>query len=73
MWKEALPCGKFSKFHGLFCAMRNVMHKYGMTGRVSEESLESFNSVLGEIKRVLWSMPTTTGQMKETNEQMQGI
>ena len=71
--KEAFLHVNFNKLHWLFCTTAVFVHKYGMTGRVSEESLESFNPVLGEVKRVLWSMPTTTGQMKETNEQMQEI
>ena len=43
-----------------------------MAGRVSEESLESFNAVVAEIKRALRSMPTTTGRMNKINERLQG-
>jgi len=71
-WKVAFPDVKFNKFHGLFCATRNFIHRYGMAGRVSEESLESFNAVVAEIKKVLRSMPTTTGRMKKINERLQG-
>ena len=39
---------------------------------MSEESLESFNAVLAEVKRVLRGLPTTTGRMKKINERMQG-
>ena len=52
-WKDAYPDVDFNKFHGLFCAKRNFIHKYGMVWRVSKESLESFNTVLAEVKRVL--------------------
>ena len=71
-WKDAYPDVDFNKFHGLFCATRNFNHKYGMAGRVSEESLESFNAVLAEVKSVLRGLPTTTGRMKKINERMQG-
>ena len=36
--------------------MKNIIHKNGMAGRVSEKSLEIFNAVLAEIKRVLREM-----------------
>jgi len=71
-WKVAFPDAKFNKFHGLFCATRNFIHKFGMAGRVSEESLEAFNAVLAEIKKVLRSMPVTTVRMNKINERIQG-
>ena len=55
----------------VFCATRNFVHKYGMAGRVFEESLESFNAVLAKVKRVLRGSSTTIGQMKKINERMQ--
>ena len=36
-----------------------------------EESLESFNADLAEVKRVLRGLSTTTGRMKKINERMQ--
>ena len=39
---------------------------------MSKESLESFDVVLAEVKRVFWGLSTTTGQMKKNNERMQG-
>ena len=42
-----------------------------MAGRVSEESNESFNALLAEIKRVLRSMPTTMGRQNKINERLQ--
>ena len=36
--------------------MKNYIHNDGMAGRGSEESLEMFNAVLAEIKRVLREM-----------------
>ena len=43
-----------------------------MTGKVSKESLESFNAVLAEVKRVLWELSTMRGQIKKINEKIQG-
>ena len=43
-----------------------------MAGRVLEESLESCNAVVADVKRVLRSMPKTTGRLKKVNERLQG-
>jgi hypothetical protein len=37
-WEDAFPGKKFNKFHGMFCTIRDFVHLYEMTGRVSEES-----------------------------------
>ena len=71
MWKDAYQDVDFNKFHGLFFATRNFIHKYGMAGSVSKESLESFNAVLAEVKRVLRRLSTTTGGIQKINKRMQ--
>ena len=42
-----------------------------MTGRVSEESNESFNGVLAKVKRLLASMPATVGRVELINARTQ--
>ena len=71
VWKDAYPDVDFNKSHGLFFVTRNFIHKYGMAGSVSEESLESCNAVLAEVKRVLRRLSTTTGGIQKINKRMQ--
>ena len=42
-----------------------------MTGRVSEESNESFNGVLAKVKRLLACMPATVGRVELINARTQ--
>ena len=70
-WQKAFPGKSFNKFHGLFCTIRHFVHKYHMTGRVSEESNESFNGVLARVKRLLASMPATVGRVELINARTQ--
>ena len=72
-WKYAFEGVKFNKFHGLFCTTRNFIHKYGMAGRVSEESNAYFNRVLADIKRTLKSVSRTTGQVAMINARESSI
>ena len=55
------------KFHAMFCTIREFVHRYEMAGRVSEESNDSFNGTLAEIKDRLKSMPGTKQQIGVTN------
>ena len=66
-WKVAFPGKKFNKFHAMFCTIREFVHRYEMTGRVLEESNESFNGTLAEIKDHLKSMPGTKQRIGVTN------
>ena len=52
-WEDSFPGQKFNKFHAAFCTARDYVHAYHMAGRVSEESNESFNAVLGNVKELL--------------------
>ena len=81
--KYCMPCGvagkictypgqKFNRFHTAFCAVRNYVYKYHMTGRVNEERTEEFNSVLEKVKNLLKSMKTTVGKVDLTSARMQG-
>ena len=70
-WKNAFPDAEFNKFHGLFCTTRNYIHLFGMAGRVSEESNESFNALLANVKALLRSMPTTVTRQRKVNERLQ--
>ena len=70
-WKNAFPDASFNKFHGLFCTTRNYIHLFGMAGRVSEESNESFNALLANVKALLRSMPTTMTRQGKVNERLQ--
>ena len=71
-WEVAFPGKSFNKFHGMFCTIGEFVHKYEMTGRVSEESNESFNATLAEIKYRLKCMPLTKQRIEITNAQTQG-
>ena len=55
MGGAAFPGKKFHKFHVMFCTICEFVHKCEMTGCVSEESNESFNVTLAEIKERLKS------------------
>ena len=70
-WQAAFPRMKFNKFHGLFCGTRNFIHKCHMAGRVSEESNESFNSVMANMKKMLQSMGSTVGRIDLLNYRAQ--
>ena len=52
-WKNAFPEMKFNKFHGMFCGMRNFVHRYKSAGRFLEESCESYMTVLDNMKRIM--------------------
>ena len=62
---------KFNKFHGLFCTIREFVHEYHMTGRVSEECPESYNATLAECKRLLNRMPVKNKRVQTTTSQTQ--
>ena len=62
---------KFNKYHDMFCAIRRFVHKYEMTGRISEESNKAFNVTLAEIKKQLRCMPTTMTRIEVTNARTQ--
>ena len=70
-WQCAFPGRKFNKFHGMFCTIRNFVHTYHMTGRISEESNEAFNGTLANVKSKLKSMPTTATRVEVTNARTQ--
>jgi hypothetical protein len=59
-WEDAFPGKKFNKFHAMFCTIRDFVHLYEMTGRVSEESNELFNATLAEIKDRVKTMASHT-------------
>ena len=71
-WEYAFPGKKFNKFHGLFCTIRNYIHEYHMSGRVSEESNEAFNGTLAKVKALLRCMPGTIQRVELTNARTQG-
>ena len=71
-WEDAFPGKKFNKFHGMFCTIREFVHQYEMTGRVSEESNESFNATLAEIKDRVKSMTSAKQRIEITNARTQG-
>ena len=71
-WEVAFPGKSFNKFHGMFCTIREFVHKYEMTGRVSEESNESFNATLAEIKYRVKCMPMTKYRIETTNARTKG-
>ena len=71
-WQKAFPGATFNKFHGLFCTVRHFVHKYHMTGRLSEEGNKSFNSTLDSKKGILKSMPATVGRVSLVNARTQG-
>ena len=71
-WEDAFPGKSFNKFHGLFCTIRNFVHKYEMTGRISEESNEGFNGTLADIKERLRCMPSHKERIHLTSAQTQG-
>jgi len=66
-WESAFPGKKFNKFHAMICTIHEFVHRYKMTGRVSEESNKSFNGTLAEIKDRLKSMPGTKQRIGVTN------
>ena len=71
-WEDAFPGKKFNKFHGMFCTIREFVHLFQMTGRVSEESNESFNATLAEIKDRLKCMTSHKQRIEITNARTQG-
>ena len=66
-WQKAFPGKSFNRFHGMFCLIRNFVHKYEMAGRVLEESNELFNGVFASVKRLPESMWGTVGQVECIN------
>ena len=62
---------KFNKFHGLFCTVREFVHEYHMTGRVSEESPEAYNATLAETKTLLNRMPIKNIRVQTTTARTQ--
>ena len=70
-WEDAFPGKSFNKFHGMFCTIREFVHKYHMAGRISEESNEAYNGTLAETKKVLRSMPSTTKRIAKITERSQ--
>ena len=62
-WKYAFPDMKFNKFHCMFCGMRNFVHRYESAGRFSEESCESYMTVLEMLKKMLQGMPQTESRV----------
>lgn len=71
-WEDAFPGKGFNKFHGLFCTVRNFVHRYHMAGIVSEESNEAYNGTLATIKRPLCTMSSHTKRINKINERAQG-
>ena len=58
-WYYAFPGMEFNKFHGLFCGMRNFVHKFESAGRFSEEACESYMAVIEKLKNMLRGMSQT--------------
>ena len=60
-WKGAFSDTSFNKHHGLFCGMRNIVHKYKAIGRFLEESCarHTYMSVLEKGHNRLKGMPQT--------------
>ena len=71
-WEDAFPGKSFNKFHGLFCTIRNFMHKYEMAGRISEESNEGSNGILADTKERLRCMPSDKERIHLTSVRTQG-
>ena len=71
-WEDAFPGKHFNKFHGLFCTMREYVHVYHMTGRVSEEGGEAFNGVQKRTKSSLGCMPSDSRRIQKIAERSQG-
>ena len=70
-WEDAFPGRSFIKFHGIFCTIREFVHRYHMAGRISEESNETYNGTLAETKKVLRSMPCMTKRVEKITERSQ--
>ena len=69
----AFPGMTFNKFHGLlFYTARNFVHTYRMAGSILEESNDSSNAVLANMKRLLQCMPATVGQKELVNTRTKG-
>jgi hypothetical protein len=71
-WEDAFPGKGFNKFHGLFCTIRNFVHRFHMAGIVSEESNEAYNGTLATIKKPLCTLPSHTRRINKINERAQG-
>ena len=71
-WEDAFPGKQFNKFHGLFCTMREYVHVFHMTGRVSEEGGEAFNGVQKRTKSSVGCMPSNRRRINKIAERSQG-
>ena len=71
-WYYAFPGMEFNKFHGLFCGMRNFVHKFESAGRFSEEACESYMAVMEKLKNMLRGMPQNEKRCQLISARSQG-
>ena len=71
-WKNTFSEMKSNKFHGMFCGMRNFVHRHESAGRFLEESCESYMTVLDNMKRMLGGMPQTKSRVNLIGGRGQG-
>ena len=71
-WEDAFPGVGFNKYHGAFCTVRNYVHRYEMTGRISEESHEAYNATMADVKTIVRCMPCDEKRVEKIAERTQG-
>ena len=70
-WEDAFPGKSCNKFHGISFTIREFVHKYHMSGQISEESNKAYNGTLAETKKVLRNMPSTNQNIDKITERSQ--